>query len=286
MTERSLPGGRHVGGVRIGDAVHRAAHLWTPAVHSVLRYLDEVGFDGAPRVLGFDERGREVLTFLPGRTIGGRHPWPAWPHSDSALRQVGTWMRRLHDATASFVPADDAAWFAGQRWRPGLIIGHHDASPYNAVWDDDGGLVGFVDWDTAGPSSRELDLAYTALTWVPLHARRVVAAQGFTAFDDRSRRLRLLLDAYAYKGDTAAFGATVAERALINARAIRRLAEDGEAKSSSEIRSSGAGRSRPKVSRIRHASSPSFSTGKIPPGGAGRATPRGARQRTLPRRAP
>ena len=198
-------------------------------MHAVLRHLDEVGFDGAPRVLGFDERGREVLTFRPGRTIGERRSWPAWPHSDSALRQVGTWLRRLHDATAGFVPTDDATWFAGQRWRPGLIIGHHDVSPYNAVWDDDGGLVGFVDWDTAGPSSRELDLAYAALTWVPLHARRVVTAQGFTAFDDRSRRLRLLLDAYGYEGDRAAFGATVAERALINARAIRRLAEDGDA---------------------------------------------------------
>ena len=43
-----------------------------------------------------------------------------------------------------FVPADDAVWFAGQSWAPGRIIGHHDAAPYNAVWDSKG-LVGFVD---------------------------------------------------------------------------------------------------------------------------------------------
>ncbi|MFI0404408.1 hypothetical protein [Actinomadura sp. 3N508] len=64
-------------------------------------------------MLGFDEQGREVLTFLHGDTIGERHPWPAWPHSDEALRQVAAWMRRLHDVTATFVPPDGATWLAG-----------------------------------------------------------------------------------------------------------------------------------------------------------------------------
>lgn len=219
MDEQRLPGGRHVGAVRVGDTVHRGANHWTPAVHGVLRHLEAVGFEGAPRVLGFDERGREVLTWLDGETIGERLPWPAWAHSDLALEQVGAWLRRLHDTTADHVPEEGATWFTGRPWRPGLVIGHHDASPNNAVWGADG-LVGFVDWDTASPSSREMDLAYSALTWVPLHARRVVEKQGFTAFDDRSRRLRLLLDAYGYEGDRAAFGGTVVERARINARAI------------------------------------------------------------------
>ncbi|MQY04920.1 hypothetical protein ACRB68_29830 [Actinomadura sp. RB68] len=208
-----------MGGVRVGDTVHRPAHPWTPAVHDVLRHLEAAGFQGAPRVLGFDEQGREVLTYLHGDTIGERRPWPGWAHADEALEQAGAWLRRLHDTTAGYVPPDGAVWLSGRPWRPGLVIGHHDASPYNAVWDD--GLVGFVDWDTAGPSSRELDLAFTALTWVPLHARRVVRATGFTAFDERSRRLALLLDAYGYEGDRAAFGATVAARARLNAAIIR-----------------------------------------------------------------
>ncbi|TYB48140.1 phosphotransferase [Actinomadura chibensis] len=226
--ERPLPGGRHVGGVRIGDTVHRPANPWTPAVHAVLRYLEAAGFAGAPRVLGFDERGREVLTFLHGDTIGERHPWPAWPHSDRALRQAAEWMRRLHDTTAGFVPPDGAVWLAGQSWRPGLVIGHHDASPYNAVWDEESGLVGFVDWDTAGPSSREFDLAHLALTWVPLQARHVAAFQGFTEFEDRSRRLHLLLDAYGYDGDRAAFAGAVTGRARRQAAVIRRMAAAGQ----------------------------------------------------------
>ncbi|RFS81049.1 aminoglycoside phosphotransferase family protein [Actinomadura spongiicola] len=225
MDEELLPGGRHVGGVRVGDTVHRPANPWTRTVHAVLRHLEAAGFDGAPRVLGFDDQGREVLTFLRGDTIGERHPWPPWPHSDTALRQVAAWMRRLHDITAAFVPPGDATWFAGT-WRPGLVIGHHDASPYNAVWRDDD-LVGFVDWDTAAPSTREFDLAHLALTWVPLHARHVAEFQGFTAFEDRSRRLHLLLDAYGHDGDRGAFADVIVDRALRQAAIIRRMVADG-----------------------------------------------------------
>jgi hypothetical protein len=227
VDEQQLHGGRTAGAVRVGSTVRRAVRPWTPAVQAVLRHLDAVGFAGAPRVLGVDDRGREVLTYLEGRTVGERLPWPAWVHSDDALRQVGAWLRGLHDATETFVPPGGATWFAGQQWRPGLVIGHHDAAPYNAVWGE-AGLLGFVDWDTAGPSPRELDLAFTALAWVPLLARHVVEAQGFSAFADRSRRLHLLLDSYGYRGDRAAFGVAVADRARLNAAAIRRLAATGD----------------------------------------------------------
>lgn len=149
--EVPLGGGRTSAGVvRIGDTVHRPVRPWTPAVHAVLRHLEEAGFDGAPRVLGFDDQGREILTFLEGE-VAGEAPWPEWVTSDAALISVAGWLRRLHDATADFVPPKDITWFAGQSWRPGLVIGHHDAAPFNAVWRE-GAVVGFVDWDTAGPS--------------------------------------------------------------------------------------------------------------------------------------
>ena len=45
-------------------------------VHALLRYLEEAGFAGAPRALGFDSSGREMLSDLPGETIGDRVPWP------------------------------------------------------------------------------------------------------------------------------------------------------------------------------------------------------------------
>ncbi|WP_232661177.1 phosphotransferase [Pseudonocardia sp. TRM90224] len=226
--EESLPGGRTTGAVRVADTIRKPAQPWSAAVRAVLGHLEATGFEGAPRDRGLDEHGRSILTFLPGRTVGEDLPWPAWVHSDAALTQVGRWLRRLHDATADFVPPADAVWLSGRPWRPGLVIGHQDVAPYNAVFDDDG-LIGFVDWDTAAPSSRELDLAFAALMWVPLHIREVVEPQGFRAFDDRSRRLHVLLDAYGYDGDRAGFGAAVAERCRINVAAIRRMAAGGEA---------------------------------------------------------
>jgi hypothetical protein len=142
MTEQRLPG-RSFGAVRAGDEVRRPTQPWTATVHSVLRHLEDVGFDGAPRARGFDDQGHERLTFLPGQTLGEaeaadtgdqqHQPWPDWSRSDEALRQVGAWLRRLHDAAATFRPAGDAVWFTGRPWQPGLLIAHLDASPWNAV---------------------------------------------------------------------------------------------------------------------------------------------------------
>jgi Phosphotransferase enzyme family len=222
-----LAGGRTSPGVvRIGNTVHRPVRRWTTTVHAVLRHLEQTGFTEAPRVLGFDDAGREVLTYLEGETAG-EAPWPAWVSSDEALVQVGSWLRRLHEATVDFVPPEGAEWFAGQRWRPGLVIGHHDAAPYNAVWRQ-GRLVGFVDWDVAGPSSREFDLAFSALMWVPLLVPGSAWPMAGSPVEERRRRLHLLLDAYGYAEDRSALREAVASRARRNAEVIRRLADAGD----------------------------------------------------------
>ena len=64
-------------------------------------------------------------------------------------------------------------------------------------------LRGFFDWDLAAPVTREWDLAFTAFAWVPLHARHIVQPEGFTAFSQRPRRLRLFLAEYGWTGDLA-----------------------------------------------------------------------------------
>ena len=225
--EELLAGGRTSPGVvRIGNTVHRPVRRSTTTVHAVLRHLEQAGFTGAPRVLGFDDAGREVLTYLEGETAG-EAPWPAWVSSDEALMQVGSWLRRLHDATVDFVPPQDAVWFAGRPWRPGLVIGHHDAAPYNAVWRQ-GRLVGFVDWDVAGPASREFDLAYSALMWVPLLAPGSAWPIMSRPVEERYRRLHLLLDAYGYDDDRSALRQSVPARARRNAAVTRQLADGGD----------------------------------------------------------
>jgi thiamine kinase-like enzyme len=147
------------------------------------------------------------------------------------LVQVGQWLRRLHDLTADFRPPADERWFIGGVMRPGLIVGHQDAAPYNAVVDGEW-LVGFCDWDIAGPSSREWDLAFSMLPWVPLASDApgpsAAADAGGPDAGERSRRLRLLLDAYGFEGDREVFGSVVPQRARRQAGVIRRMAAAGD----------------------------------------------------------
>ena len=74
--EIPLPGGDVTEGVvRLGDTVRRPLGDHSAQVHLVLRHLEASGFDGAPRLLGVDDRGREILTFVDGEVAG--RPWPS-----------------------------------------------------------------------------------------------------------------------------------------------------------------------------------------------------------------
>ncbi len=83
-----------------------------PAVHALLKHLESVGFDGAPRVLGVDQDGFEVLTFIDGQTCGGVAGWPTWGRSESNLVRIARLLRRYHEAAESFRPAAGTLWRA------------------------------------------------------------------------------------------------------------------------------------------------------------------------------
>ena len=118
-------------------------------------------------------------------------------------------------------------WREGQAWDPGLIIGQNDAAPYNAVWNEDG-LVGFVDWDMAGPTTDAGDLAWVAFSWIPLHARQLVLEEGFTAFSERRARLESFLRAYAWDGTANDVLELIRQRVQRQLDIIRSVAADGD----------------------------------------------------------
>ena len=188
--EVPLPSGTMTTGVvRVGDTVRRPVGRWTPAVHSVLRHLERVGFEGAPRVLGIDDKGREMLTYLPS------DPAPNW--SDEALVAAGRLVRTLHEALADYVPAPDAVWRCpplGRR-QPGGSVGHNDLCTENTAFVD-GVPYGFFDWDMAGPFRPQYDLALAAIAFAPLRPDRYWPRPHFPEPPDRMERLRLFLDAY------------------------------------------------------------------------------------------
>jgi hypothetical protein len=169
--------------VRIGNTVRRRAGRWTPAVHALLDHLHAVGFHGAPRPLGIDDQGREVLSYIPGVV-----PWPDHFHllqPIGQLRRVARLIREYHDAVQTFTPPPDAAWQTLIPSEGTDIIAHHDLAPWNLVIGD---TWAFIDWDNAGPGSRLWDLAYAIHGFIPLSAspqwQTPQATQRLRAFAD------------------------------------------------------------------------------------------------------
>jgi len=188
--EQRLSGGWVNEVVRIGDTVHRSAGPWTPAVHALLSHLEAKGFDAAPRVLGFDEQGREVLTYIEGEPA--LHPWPDALLQDDGLAAMARLLRWYHEAVADFVPPIDAEWRIGRVGpEPGEIVLHRDPGPWNVLWRR-GAPVALIDWDFAEPGPAINDLAFMAWYAIPLGPLMDGPPQDL----DPHSRLRVVCDAY------------------------------------------------------------------------------------------
>ncbi len=114
--EQPLLGGRQTPGVvRVGRTVRRPPGKNTGLVRKLLRHLEAAGFDGAPRFLGMDEQGREILTFVEGEVP---HDYGSNSPSDAKLANVARLIRHFHDATAG------SALAAGAE-----IVAHNELGP-------------------------------------------------------------------------------------------------------------------------------------------------------------
>ena len=201
-------------------------------MHDLLRHVRARGYDLAPEPLGRDGSGREVLRYVPGRTVGWSLPWPGWIRSDGMLEAVGAGVGAYHRAVADFRPSGAVPWNSGRaELGPDQIVCHNDLAPYNAVVGEDGTLAAFIDWDLAGPGTALSDLAFVAWQWVPLHGPFVTSLLGWAeaaaGLAERARRLRLLLDAYGLEG-RAGFVAAVEERVRYNKAVMVERAADGD----------------------------------------------------------
>src|ERR671916_2362732 len=177
---------------KVGNTVRRSTGPWTPAVHALLRYLERVGFDGAPRVLDIDDQGREVLTYIPGTVPRVASPEVA---TDRALFEVGRLLRRYHEAVSGFSLPSGIEWYGGKDPDPGSVICHNDLAPRNTVFRE-GSPVAFLDFDLASPAQPAWDVAHLAWQFVPLSDDGGCARQGWSSPPDRPGRLGLLCDGY------------------------------------------------------------------------------------------
>lgn len=184
MKEPEVPllGGNVADGVvRVGGTVRKPVTPATTAVEAVLAHLEQTGFHSAPRALGRDEQGRQVLEYVEGPLAHERPPMTV-----ADLGRVGRLVRDLHDALTSLPPLPEARWEVAIPPDRDDLVCHHDLAPWNLVLAADRWV--FIDWDGAGPGSRLWDLAYVCQSFTPLHS-------GGDPHRD-VRRLRALVDGY------------------------------------------------------------------------------------------
>ena len=220
--ERPLAGGLANAGrvVRVGDTVRRPPGANQAAVHALLKHLERAGFDGAPRVLGVDEQGRSVLTYIEGDVA--MPPYPSWSAGTELLASVATLQRRYHDAVRGFVPPPGSAWTTALTPGPpaaGAIVGHNDLCLENVVCRG-GRAVAFIDFDFAAPVDSLWDVAIALRHWVPL--KDLVDAGASHANVDRIARFGAYCDAYGVPRSSRGRVVTLGLRFLDQAYAAMR----------------------------------------------------------------
>jgi Phosphotransferase enzyme family len=171
----------------VGDTIRRPTGPHSPFVHALLLHLERRTFAGAPRYLGLDSAGREILSYLPGDV-----PVDLGAFSPQQLTGAARLLRELHDATL-----DSPNRGASE------VVCHGDPSPCNCVFRD-ARPIAFIDFDAAHAGARREDVGYAAWLWLDLgnddldpieQGRRLggfVAAYGALDPDDA---IRAVLDA-------------------------------------------------------------------------------------------
>ncbi|MFE8699719.1 phosphotransferase [Cytobacillus sp. FJAT-54145] len=196
--EEKLTGGNVSNVYRSGDTVRRELHQDSHKIHKLLKHLERKGFSYAPKFLGIDEKGREVLTFIEGEA--GNDPLKEYMWSDDALKGIAKLLRLYHDAVKDFPLTDE--------WKPidhtpdpFEVICHNDFARYNIIFNHKS-PVGIIDIDVAAPGPRLWDIAYTLYTCVPL-SRFYLSETGEEVYYDSlqhasriKKRINLFFESY------------------------------------------------------------------------------------------
>jgi hypothetical protein len=174
--EVPLTGGNTPGVVRVADTVRRPLNPGSARVHRLLSYFERCGFDGAPRFLGIDERGREILRFIDGFAP----PHNGFELSEEGVRTGARLLRRVHDLTVG------TEFAAGSE-----VACHPNLAQQNFIFRDMI-PVAIIDWDGTAPGTRLVNVA--EFLWAFVHP--AVYGEGEPA----ARMLRIAARAYGWSG--------------------------------------------------------------------------------------
>jgi Ser/Thr protein kinase RdoA (MazF antagonist) len=200
--DEPLNGGRSTPAVfRRGERVHRTSIINSEFVRLLLRHLENVDFDAAPRSYGLDENYRDMFSFIEGKV-----PTELQYQDTPTLESAGRLIRRFHDATTGLL--SDVARAAGME-----VVCHNDLSPCNFVFRG-GKPVAIIDFDAASFGRRVYDLGYAAWLWLQLGDEDISPEVQWD-------RLQLFIGAY---------GPNVVLREVVDAALLRQavLVQEGE----------------------------------------------------------
>jgi hypothetical protein len=146
-------------------------------VHGLLRYFERCCFEGAPRFLGVDSRGREILSYIEGFTP----PHNGFRLTREAVAAGARLVRRVHDLTA------------GTEFAVGSEVAcHRNLAQQNFVFR--GRVpIAIIDWDITRPGTRVSNFA--DFLWAFVHP----AAYGDG--EPAAAMVRVVADAYGWKGE-------------------------------------------------------------------------------------
>jgi hypothetical protein len=176
-TDVPLTGGRVARGVvRVGDTVRRPLTEDSERIHRLLAHFERRGFGAAPRFLGIDARGREILTFIEGFAP----PHNGFRLTEEAVAAGARVVRQVHDLTAGteFAAGSEVACHPNLS-QPNFIV--RDMIP-----------IAIIDWDSTRPGTRVANLA--DFLWAFVHP--AVYGDGEPA----ARMLRVAAGAYGWTG--------------------------------------------------------------------------------------
>lgn len=187
MSDVVLPGGFVNQVVRVGATVRRQPAERAPFVHNLLKFLGEQGWPGAPKFLGMDQDGREILEYVEG-SAAWEGEQQRLARSDECLISVSRLVREFHDLTAGSPLAQDHE-----------VVCHNDLSPKNTVYTVEGDSWrprAFIDWDLAAPGERIHDIAHVCWQYLGLGPE-------LTNVPETARQIRLICDTYGHMNPQA-----------------------------------------------------------------------------------
>jgi Ser/Thr protein kinase RdoA (MazF antagonist) len=207
--------------VRIGNTVRRIPGIWTKSTHALLHQLRNRGFFAAPQVFGFDETGREVLSYIGGKV--NNYPLNQAARSEEALISAAKLLRAYHDATVDFATSYRGVWQFTPH-TPVEVICHGDYAPYNCVIKDNK-VIGIIDFDTAHPGPRLWDIAYAVYRFAPLTSPD--NPDGFGLREEQAERMNIFCESYGLE-DKKQLIPTVMQRIMTLVSFMQERAQAGE----------------------------------------------------------